>query len=170
MQARNMRTSLICCICKAQYRETQNLGSWHCFQHTGCIVNGRWTCCNMSTGNSGTIEQFYRTGRSNPEKGCVRCDHRVTFDTYTMETGTIQMTTQWYKLLQNENLTSSEAVVSMTPEETVLRRFDMKTQEKLQMVMTMHCCAEGIPSLAKHRVNGSLSHKPLELEQMLERI
>lgn len=170
MQANKMQAELRCCICKAKYQETNNLGSWRCYQHTGNISNGRWTCCNLSTGNSTTISKFYGTGLSTPEMGCIRCDHRVSYDPYTSETGTIEMPTKWYNLLKKEKLTSPEAMVSTTLEQTIIRRYDAQTQEKLEMVMTMHSWADGIPSLAKHRVAGSLSQNPYKIEQMLERI
>jgi len=170
MQAQTLRTDRKCCVCGVIFQEMRNIGAWRCYQHPGTIRDGVWTCCNLSAGNVSDVQKFYSIGRSNAEKGCVRCDHRVTFAPYNEETGLIKLSKKWYHFMQDERLTTSEALVEVLQENVILRRYDIHTENKLHAVMMMHSIAVGDPSMKKYKVTGSLSHKTAELERKLAQI
>lgn len=165
-----MRTERRCCICGVKYQEMKNIGAWKCYQHPGTIRNGKWTCCNLPAGNSDNVERFYSIGRSNAEKGCVRCDHRITFKCFDASSGIMILSTRWYTFMEREGLTIPQALIEKNSEQAKVRRYDSETDEKLNQVMSLHFNSEGIPSMKQHTVTGTLSQRPELLQQMLDRI
>jgi len=80
-----------CKVCGSVFTELNNTGRWLCRQHPGDIVNNRFTCCNLITIYPNK-EQFYDKTISLQKKGCERCDHRTTLETFTdMSDGLVEV-------------------------------------------------------------------------------
>tara|TARA_B110000971_G_C20038990_1_gene516350 strand:+ start:4310 stop:4897 length:588 start_codon:yes stop_codon:yes gene_type:complete len=64
------------------------MGAHDCYQHPGCILNGRWTCCGqkpigMKFSNQWELQSKFNCSINMPpyppppkRRGCQKCDHR----------------------------------------------------------------------------------------------
>lgn len=159
-----------CAICHMHYRHGHNLGTWKCFQHGGVIADGRWTCCNTPAPRCDTIQAFYRVGRANDEKGCVRADHRPTFAPFTASSGRINVPDKWYKFMRREKMTNPEAHVDEKDGKHVVRRYDAAEADRLATVMLFDALGREDPAMKEYVVTGSVSQKRRKIDEQLELI
>lgn len=80
---------LKCVICQRMFRMDKNIGVWSCYMHPGLISDGVWNCCGMSANKKHSAAAYYREMLPEKMRGCVRCDHRLTYSSYTEENGSI---------------------------------------------------------------------------------
>jgi len=161
-----------CAICKAMYREMENMGSWKCWQHTGDLVNNMWTCCRLVVTQFGRGEDAFYQSTFPPvnQQGCVRCDHKPSIRPYTRN-DSVLLTSQQLKPFSGM---AKRAVLVMRapqmPPAIIVWRHDQQQQDILEKIISNHQAAEAGNLPGDYLVSGSLCQKPDKQRQMAELI
>ena len=78
----------MCANCGQNFDMISNMGTHDCYQHPGCIRNGRWTCCGqkpigMKFSKQWELQSKFNCSVNMPpyppppkRRGCQKCDHR----------------------------------------------------------------------------------------------
>ena len=79
----------MCIRCNKSFNLASNLGTHKCFQHPGCPVNGKWTCCgnpvyNLFYSKHFKVDSMYSCSTNmapypppKQVRGCQPCDHTI---------------------------------------------------------------------------------------------
>lgn len=126
----------VCIICKTVFQELQNTGDWKCVQHPGTIIDGHFTCCNMSTIYSNTAE-FYQHTIARSRMGCVRCDHRTTYAPFDSTNG-VNYVPVWFAPTVRHKYHALELRTVNGEKKLYVHRFDSKRAADNTHKVTMH--------------------------------
>ena len=80
----------VCVLCRAEFTNSTNLGTWGCREHPGILrLDRTFSCCGLRT-EARSIEEHYTLATTAAQFGCISSDHNESYTPYSKTRALLQ--------------------------------------------------------------------------------